>query len=242
MNNASRQARIDLAAAYRLAVMHEFHEGICNHFTLVPPDRDDCFLIIAHGTHWAEVTASNLLLVDHDGGVLEGDGRPEASALCIHGTIHRAHPDARCVLHTHMPYATALAMIDGGRLEPAHQTAIRFLDRVAYDDAFNGLALDAGEGERIAAALGDKTVLFLANHGVIVVGPTVAQAYDALYYLERACQLQVLAMSTGRSLKHVPSEIAERTAGEYVNKAPFSEIHFAALKRVLDRTHSDYAA
>lgn len=242
MNNASRQARIDLAAAYRLAVMHDFHEGICNHFTLVPPDRDDCFLIIAHGTHWTEVTASNLLLVDHDGGVLEGDGRPEASALCIHGTIHRAHPDARCVLHTHMPYATALAMIDGGRLEPAHQTAIRFLDRVAYDDAFNGLALDAGEGERIAAALGDKTVLFLANHGVIVVGPTVAQAYDALYYLERACQLQVLAMSTGRPLKHVPSEIAERTAGEYVNKAPFSEIHFAALKRVLDRTHPDYAA
>jgi ribulose-5-phosphate 4-epimerase/fuculose-1-phosphate aldolase len=180
MNNADREARIDLAAAHRLAVMHDLHEGVCNHFTLAPPEADDRFLVIAHGLHWTEVTASNLLLVNENREVLEGDGEPETSAFFIHGRIHHARPDARCVLHTHMPYATALSMIEGGRLEPAHQTALRFRGQVAYDDSFSGLALDAGEGDRLAAMLGDATVLFLANHGVIVVGPSVAQAYDDL--------------------------------------------------------------
>lgn len=241
-SNTMRQSRINLAAAHRLAVFHDLHEGVCNHLTLAPPERDDCFLVVAHGMHWAEVTASNLLLVNMDREVVEGEGDVETSAFCIHGRIHKARPDARCVLHTHMPYATALTMIEGGRLEPAHQTAIRFDGQVAYDDAFNGLALDEDEGDRMAEVLGDRSVLFLANHGVIVVGRTVGRAYDALYYLERACRSQVLAMSTGAPLRLVSDDVRQRTAEEYGKEARFAEIHFSALKRVLDRDQPDYAA
>ena len=117
--------------------------------------------------------------------------------------MHVARPDVRCVLHTHMPYATALTSVEGGRLEPINQNALRFIDRIAYDDAYGGLALDAEAGERLAAVLGDQRIMFMANHGVITTGRTVAAAFDDLYYLERACRNQVLAMSTGRPLKRV---------------------------------------
>ena len=241
MHNTLRQARIDLAAAYRLAVLHDLHEGVSNHFTYVPPDANDCFLLIAQGMHWSEVTASNLLLVEFDGNGIEGEGEAETSAFCIHAPIHQARPDARCVLHTHMPYATALTMVEDGCLEPALQTSLSFHGRVAYDDDYHGLALDTDEGDRLARVLGDKHVLFLGHHGVIVVGPTVGQAYDALYHLERACKTQVLAMSTGRPLKRMPQEIVETTAIQSAAEVPLAEMHFAALKRVLDRDQPDYA-
>ena len=122
--------------------------------------------------------------------------------------MHLARPELRCILHTHMPYATALTSIEGGRLEPINQNALRFVGQIAYDDDYGGLALDAGEGDRIAAALADKRILFLANHGVVTVGPSVAAAFDDLYYLERACRNQVLAMATGRPLKRVPEDEA----------------------------------
>ena len=241
-SNRDRAARIDLAAAHRLAVRHGFSEGVCNHFTLAVPDHDDRFLVVRHGLHWDEVTATNLLTVDLDGTVVAGEGAVETSAFCIHAPIHAARADARCVLHTHMPYATTLTMLEGARLEPVHQTALRFVGEVAYDDAYNGLAFDRAEGERLAAALGDKAVLFLANHGVIVVGPTVGVAYDRLYYLERACQTLVLALATGLPLRRLAPEVVARTKAEYTADAPYEEAHFAALKRLLDRDGVDYAA
>ncbi len=241
-HNSLRQARIDLAAAYRLAVMHELHEGVCNHLTYVPPERDDCMLVIRHGLHWSEVTASNLLLVDFERTVIEGEGVAETSAFCIHAPIHQARPEARCALHSHMPYASALTMLEGGCLEPAFQTSLRFLDSIAYDWDYNGLAFDTAEGERLAGVLGDKQVLFMGHHGVMVVASNVAQAYDALYYLERACMTQVLAMSTGRPLKHLAPEVVAATARQYGMETPQAEVHFAALKRVLDRDQPDYAA
>ena len=135
--------------------------------------------------------------------MLSGAGEVEASALYIHGRMHAARPDLRCILHTHMPYATALTSVAGARLEPINQNALRFLGRIAYDDDYGGLALDGEEGERLASVLGDKRILFMANHGVSTAGPSVAAAFDDLYFLERACQNQVLAMSTGRPLKQV---------------------------------------
>ncbi len=241
-HNSLRQARIDLAAAYRLAVMHELHEGVCNHLTYVPPDSDDRMLVIAHGLHWSEVTASNLLLVDFERNVVEGEGKAETTAFCIHAPIHQARREARCALHTHMPYASALTLLEGGRLEPAFQTSLRFLDSIAYDWDYDGIALDRAEGERLAGVLGDKQVLFMGHHGVMVVASNVAQAYDALYYLERACMTQVLAMSTGLPLKHLPPEVVEATQRQYGMEIPQAEVHFAALKRVLDRDQPDYAA
>lgn len=240
--DAARQARIDLAAAYRLAVRLGLHEGICNHLTLMVPGSADRFLLIPYGMHWSEVTASTLLEVDFEGRVHAGVGEAEDTAFYIHARIHKQVPHAACVLHTHQPYASALTQVRGGRLEPTIQSAMRFYGRIAYDDAYNGLALDDAEGDRIAAALADKEVMFMANHGVVVVGPDVAQAFDAIYYLERACQAQVIAMSTGQPLNPISDNQARAVAADIVRGAPASaQRHFAALKRLLDRDEPGYA-
>ena len=246
-NCAARQARVDLAAAHRLAEMQGFSEGIFNHFTLAVPDTDDRYLQIPFGLHWSEVTASCFMEVGYDGRVSSGSGDIERSAYCIHAPIHRLIPSAACVLHTHMPYASALTRLADPRIEAIGQTEIGFLDCVAYDEKYTGLAFDPAEGERLAAMLGPHNkVLFMANHGVLVVGDTVADAYDRLYYLERACQVQLYAMWTNRPLKHVPIAIVEHTQHQYTASPAYQgkracEHHFAALKRLLDRREPDYS-
>ena len=234
------QERRELAAALRWAARLGLNEGVCNHFSLqVAPDR---FLVNAWGPHWRETTASDLLLIDAKGTILEGKWPIEDTALHIHTRIHVRHPDAVAVFHTHMPYATALCAIDGGRLEPCIQSGLRFNDRIAYDDDYNGFAHGPEEGDRMAAKMDGKPVLFLANHGVIVTGPTVAQAFDDLYYLERAATIQVLAMSTGRPLRIVPGQIAARTAREKAQgRKAYDEAHFASILRMLDREEPEYA-
>jgi ribulose-5-phosphate 4-epimerase/fuculose-1-phosphate aldolase len=203
------------------------------------PGESGSYFINPFGFHFGEIRASDLLKVDAAGTVIEGNHAIEATAFTIHSRIHRARPDASCVLHTHMPYATALTAIEGGKLEFCHQNSLRFFGRVGYDESFggyNGLALDDAEGDRIVDALGSNQVLFLENHGVIVVGPSLAEAFDALYYLERAAQIQVLGMSTGRPLKHINTEIAIRTAATFArDAAEYADVHLQALKRLLDR-------
>jgi ribulose-5-phosphate 4-epimerase/fuculose-1-phosphate aldolase len=244
-DTAEWQARIDLAAAHRLAVIQGFSEGIFNHFTLAIPGRNDGFYLNPFGLHWSEVTASNLITVSYDGRLIEGDGEIERSAFCIHAPIHRLKKQAACVLHTHMPYASALTRLEEPQIQAIGQTEIGFLDEIAYDDKYTGLAFDPAEGERLAGVLGDKTILFMANHGVLVCGETVAKAYDRLYYLERACQVQLYAMWTGKKLKQVPAAVVARTMAQfddspvYGNK-PAADHHFAALKRMLDRKEPDY--
>lgn len=242
MNDKIRQARIDLAAAYRLAYMHGLSEGICNHLTLIVPGEPDKFLLIAHGTHWSEVTASNLLLVTLDGEILEGEGTVEDTAFYIHAPIHRKRPDLRCIMHTHQTHTLALAMIEGGVIEPINQNALRYYNRVAYDEDYTGLAFDKTEGERLAAAMHDKSILMMGNHGVLVGGSSVARAYDELYYLERTTAAQILAMSTGQPLKKISKEICESAAQQMIsdNMHRFANDHFAALKRLLDRDQPNY--
>ena len=234
-------ARIDLAAAFRLAARFGFHEGICNHFSLAVPGAPGRFLLNPYGRHWSELRASDLLTVDAEGKVLAGSGTAEPTAFFIHSRIHRGNRQAACVMHTHMPQATALTTLAHGRLEWISQTSAKFYDRVAYYDEYNGLALDEAEGDRICAALGDKPVLFLANHGVIVTGDTVAQAFDDLYYLERVCQLQLLAYQTGRPLRRIPEAMMRRTAQQMLTDQQSAPEHFAALKRLLDRDEPSYA-
>lgn len=222
-------ARIDLACALRAADDYGLAEGVCNHFSLALPDGS--FLINPQGLHWREIGPDDLVTIDAQGRKLAGRHLVEPTAFFIHGWIHRLAPQATCVLHTHMPYATALAMLDGGRLLMAHQNALRFFGQVAYDDQYNGLVLDDAEAERIARKLVDARVLFLANHGVIVIGSSVAWAFDDLYYLERAAMHQVLAMSTGRPLKLIAEHVATRTARQIDGERQQSDLHLAALRR-----------
>lgn len=235
---AMRAVRVDLAAAFRWAVRHGLNEGICNHFSMdVGGGR---FLVNPFGLHWSELTASSLLVADFDGKVLAGDGEVEPTAFFIHSRIHKACPHAAVVMHTHMPYATALTLCEGGRLEPCEQKALRFYEHTVYDDDYNGVALDTGEGDRMAAKLGDKSVMFMASHGVLVAGPTVAAAYDDLYYLERACQAQVLARQTGLPLRRLSNSVIDLTLRQYQGERVSAEPHFASLKRLLDRDEPDY--
>lgn len=239
---AVAEARRDLAAALRLAHRHGLSEGICNHFSYALPGHEDLFLLNPYGRHWAEMRASDILLLDGAGRVLDGTGEPEVTALCIHGPVHRLCPEARAVLHTHMPYATSLSMLEDQTLLPLHQTALRFWGQVAYDENFAGLAQEPAEGERLAGVLGDRQVLFMANHGVMVAGPSIGQAFDRLYYLERACRQQIEAMQTGRPLRPVSANVAGFTAAQYAAINDYGEDHFRALKRLLDRDGEDYAA
>jgi ribulose-5-phosphate 4-epimerase/fuculose-1-phosphate aldolase len=229
--------RIDLAAAFRMAAHFDLHEGICNHFSVAVPGSEERYLLNPYGVHWSEMQPHHLLLTDGQGNVLEGKGEVEATARNIHIAGHRANPKHLCILHTHMPYATSLTMIENGRLEMAHQTAARFYGRTAYEEEFGGFALDENEGERIAG--NDKNragadIVFLANHGVMVGGPSVAVAFDDLYFLERACRQQVYAMSTGRPLKIIPEVECRHTASQWMQVLEFqAEQHFEALKRVI---------
>jgi ribulose-5-phosphate 4-epimerase/fuculose-1-phosphate aldolase len=239
------QARIDLAAAHRIAEMQGLSEGIFNHLTLAVPGRKDRYYQIPFGLHWSEVTASSLMEVGYDGTLLKGSGDIERSCYCIHAPIHELIPTAACVMHTHMPFASAICRLAEPRIEAIGQTEISFLDRIAYDDAYSGLAWDPAEGRRLAGLLGDKTVMLLANHGPLVVGRTVAEAYDRLYYLERACQVQLYAMSSGRPLKALAPEVVEHTRRQFRSPPRFTEkstceVHFDALKRILDRRGDNY--
>lgn len=230
-----RQARLDLTAALRSAARLGLNEGVCNHFSLELPGEPDKFLINPQGLHWSELTPADLMLIDEKGIVLEGKHKVEPTAFFIHGRIHLGKRK-KCVLHTHMPYATALCLLEDGRLETtANQNAMRFFDRVGYDAAYGGVALDEAEGDRICDALGDKDVVFLASHGVIVCGDNVPYAFDDLYYLERSCMVQFIAAGTGRKLRSVPEDMVRKVCEQIEGERQQSVLHFDALKRILDR-------
>ena len=236
------QARIDLAAMLRIAVHLDLHEGVDNHFSMLVPGRPDRFLINPHRRHWSEVRASDIVEVDLDGHPVDGNRPPEATALNIHSRIHQGCRHATCILHAHTRFATALSMLEGVRVEPAVQGALKFYEQIAYDDVFGGLVLDSSEGDRGAAALGDRRILFMANHGVTVVGPTIAHAFNDLYYLERVCRAQITAMSSGAPLKRIPQDVARHTFEQMqADRDDQATHHFAAMKRILDRQGADYA-
>lgn len=238
------QAKIDLAAAHRLAVLHELDEGIDNHFTVTVPGSDDRYLILPFGLHWSEARASDMIVFDEAGNTIEGEGIVELSAQCIHAPIHRIS-GARVVLHTHQTWALALNMLENNRLLPASQTAAFFHGMVAYDDTYTGTADTLAEGERLAKLIGDKQVMFMKNHGVLVVGESVAQAYKRLYFLERVCRAQVLAMGTGGSLALLSDDVIAQVQAPPDNdrhgRGARTRLFFDAMKRILDRDLPGYA-
>jgi ribulose-5-phosphate 4-epimerase/fuculose-1-phosphate aldolase len=225
--------REDLALALRAAARHGLAEGVCNHFSVALPDGSDRFLLNPRGLLWQEVAADDVVLVDADGRRLAGRHEVEPTAMFIHAAVHRIAGQA-CVLHTHMPHATALTLTADRALDTTlSQNAMRFHGRVAVDACYNGLALDAAEGERIAGAMQGRDIVFLGNHGVLVCGARIDHAYDDLYYLERACMAQVLARSTGRPLAPVAPALAQRVADQTRSERQQSVLFFEAVRRSL---------
>lgn len=229
------QARIDLTAALRSASRMGLSEGVCNHFSLEVPGEPDKFLINPQGLHWSEITPADLMVVNAQGEVVAGKHMIEPTAFFIHYGLHTV-AKKKCVLHTHMPWATSLTLLEDPTLDTrANQNAMRFHGRVGYDMAFGGPALATDEGERIAKATQGKDIVFMAHHGVMVCAERIDYAFDDLYYLERSCMVQILAQSTGKKLRQVSQETAATVCRQIDGERQQSALHFAALKRILDR-------
>jgi ribulose-5-phosphate 4-epimerase/fuculose-1-phosphate aldolase len=226
-----QRLRADLALALRAAARHGLAEGICNHFSMELPDDSGRFLLNPRGLLWSEIGADDIVMIDGHGNKLAGRHEVEPTAMFIHAAVHRIGRKA-CVLHTHMPHATALTLTADTALDTTlSQNAMRFHGRIAIDRHYNGLALDGREGDRIANAMAGADIGFLGNHGVVVCGARIDHAYDDLYYLERACMVQVLAQSTGRPLVPVDAGLARRVAEQSLGERLQSELFFEALRR-----------
>jgi ribulose-5-phosphate 4-epimerase/fuculose-1-phosphate aldolase len=241
MREEFRDARVDLAAVLRWSSRLGYQQGVCNHFSFQVSGHENLFLVNPEGFFWSELTASSLLLCDLDGMIVEGSGTVEQTAFCLHAPVHRHNKNARAVLHTHTPYATALCLIEGGLIEPVNLTGFQFAGKIAYDDDCHGGALATSEGDREAKILGDNNILMMRNHGPIVIGPTIAAAFDRLYYLEEVCKRQILAMSTERRLQQVPSSVVAQLSEGVALYNANAQKHLAAIKRVLDREEPEYA-
>ena len=237
-----RQLRIDLAAAFRLAAKMDWHEAVANHFSVAASADGRHFLMNPRWRHFSGLRASDLLLLDSAATDLRALPPLDPTAWAIHGTMHMLLPHARCILHVHPPYATALSCLADPRILPIDQTTARFFNRVAIDHGFAGMANSPEEGARLARTLGNRNVLMMGNHGVLVVGATVAEAFDTLYHVERACRTLMLAYGSGQPLAVLSDEVAEKTAREWDDGGTFAGAHFAEAKRLLDVQDGSYAA
>lgn len=227
------QLREDLALALRAAAYHGLSEGVCNHFSVELPDKSGRFLLNPRGLLWEEVHAEDIVLVDAHGQKLAGRHPVEPTAMYIHAAIHQIAGKA-CVLHTHMPYATALTLTRARVLDTTlSQNAMRFHGRVIADHEYNGLALGPAEGERIARAMQQADIAFLGNHGVVVCSSRLDYAYEDLYFLERSCQMEIHARASGLPLAPVDPAIAARVCQEVDSERLQSTLFFEALRRQL---------
>ncbi len=235
--------RVDLAAAFRWTVRLNMHEAVANHFSLAVNDDGTQFLINPNQKHFSRIKASDILLVDaNDPSTMEGPDAPDPTAWGLHGGMHRLVPHARCAMHVHSVYATVLASLKDSTLPPIDQNACVFYDRIIVDDGYGGLAFE-DEGERCAAQFTDprKKVMVMGNHGVLIIGETVAETFNRLYYFERACANYIIALQTGQPLRVLPHEIAEKTACEIEEYPEQDSRHMAELKAILDEENSNYA-
>ena len=231
----------DLAAAFRWSAKLKMNEGIANHFSVCLPNSND-FYVNGSGLHFSSIKASDMVLVKQSE-IEEIKKKPELvdpTALNIHGTIHKKVPHARCILHVHSKYATALSTLKDPTLKPIDQNTMRFYNRVAICKDFGGLGFEE-ESNKMAAAIGNNRSMLLANHGILTVGETVAQAFDELYYFEKACETYITALSTNKELNVVESKVAEKTAQEWENyPVNMGEQHLKAIRMILDKEDSSY--
>ncbi|MEM8791270.1 MAG: class II aldolase and adducin N-terminal domain-containing protein [Pseudomonadota bacterium] len=243
-NLSHYQERVDLAAAFRWTARLNMHEAVANHFSLSVNDDGTQFLMNPNQVHFSRIKASDLLLIDaNDPTTMDRPDAPDPTAWGLHGAVHRMCPHARCAMHVHSVHATVLATLEDPLIPPIEQNACMFYGRMAVDPDYGGLALDE-EAERCCSHLSDPktSVLIMANHGVMVVGETVSQCWNRLFYFERAAETYVKALWTGRPLRVLSHEIAEKTSTELADYEGQEEKHLGELKAILDEEGSDYAA
>lgn len=234
-----QQEREDLACAFRWTARLNMHESVANHFSLAVSDDGSEFLVNPFGRHFSRMRASDLLILDANDPPDGLGDTVDPTAYCIHGAMHRNNPQARCILHVHSKYATALSVLKDTSLPPIDQNTMRFYNRIAVDTGFDGMGLDE-EAERLSTTLGNKSILLMGQHGIMTVGQTVAQAFDALYYFEKACETLFTALSSGRELNIASHEVAEKTAQQWEDYPNLAEKHFAALRDILDEEEPDF--
>ena len=233
--------REDMAAVFRWSARLGMHESVANHFSLAVNEAGDQFLVNPLGRHFSNMRASDLMLLDaRDSTTMDRKDAPDPSAWAIHSAIHRNVPHARCVLHLHPQYATALASLKDSSLPPIDQNTMRYFNRFAIDKGFDGMGL-GDEAERLSSAIGDHSIVLMGNHGLMSVGPTVAIAFNHLYYFERACRNYITALSTGRPLSIVTDEIAEKTAQQWDGFTEhLANGHLSEIRAILDREQPEY--
>jgi ribulose-5-phosphate 4-epimerase/fuculose-1-phosphate aldolase len=236
------QLRVDLAAAFRLAAMNDWHEAVANHLSLAVSADGKTFLMNPRWKHFSRIKASDLLLLDSsDPETMNRPDAPDLTAWSIHGRMHAAVPQARCIIHLHPAHATAVASLANPEILPIDQNTARFYNRVAVDSDYGGMANTDAEGDRLGRLLGNRQIMMMGNHGVLVCAPTVAEAFDLTYYLERACRTLILAYSSGQKLKVMSPAVAERTAQEWEADRDQFVSHFAEMKAILDEKDPSYA-
>ena len=233
--------RIDLACAFRWTVRMGMHEAIANHFSITVNSDGSRFLINPK-KHFSRIKASDLLLLDsNDPPDFKDTYAPDMTAWGLHGSIHRNCPHARCLIHVHPTYSTVLASLADSNLQPIDQNTALFFQRYVIDEGYGGMAFEK-EGERCATLLAnpEKKVLIMGNHGVLIIGDNVADTFNRLYYFERAAETYIKALWTGKKLRVLSDEIAEKTARQWDNYPEFSQRYFEDLKEILDEEEPSY--
>lgn len=235
------EARRDLAATFRWFARLNMHESVANHFSLAISADGRRFLMNPRGRHFSRIRASDLIVCDaDDAAMMDRPDAPDPTAWHIHGRIHARNPEARCVMHLHPRYATALSALADSRMPPIDQNTMRFWGRLVIDEGFEGMGLSDAEGDRLASLLEGGKVLLMGNHGVLVAAPNVAQALDEMYYFERACETVMLCYATGRPLRVAPDHVARTTAQQWADYQQLGIDHLAEVRAILDAEEPDY--
>ena len=236
--------RVELAAAFRWTARLNMHEAVGNHLSLSVSDDGKRFLLNPNLLHFSLIKASDLILINADDPkTMSNQNAPDPSAWGLHGSIHRLCPHHRCLMHVHSVYATILASLADSNLPPLDQNCAVFYNRTVIDDKYGGLAFES-EGKRCAKMLQDpkKKVMIMGNHGVMILGETVADTFNRMYYFERAAKTYIKALQTGKKLRILSDKVARRVAEETENYNGFADEHLKNMMIILDKEGSDYAS